>query len=111
MTLTQIVFYTLALFSVVVCDWCGGLFGIWLQLEVPPGVVFLNEALLPPSYSHLLPPPTHPPFISATSDITAMPVKAIPNQAGQLSAMSSLLEAKKMLYFRCKLHDSVTNYS
>ena len=28
---TQIVSYTLASSSVMVCDWCGGLFGIWLE--------------------------------------------------------------------------------
>ena len=48
MAWTQIVSYTLASSSVVVCDWCGGLFGIWLQLEVPLSVIFLTGSLLPP---------------------------------------------------------------
>ena len=72
MVWTQIVSYTLALSSVVVCDWCGGLFGMWLQLGVLLGVFFLTH-----------PPTTHLPFISATPDITAVSVKASQNQAGQ----------------------------
>ena len=63
--------------SVVVCDWCGGLFEIWLELGVPLGVFFLTEALLPPSN------PTHLPFISAAPDIIAVPVKVSENQSGQ----------------------------
>ena len=45
MAWTQIVSYTLASFSVVVCDWCGGLFDIWLQLGVLLGVFFLTILL------------------------------------------------------------------
>ena len=36
----QIISYMLALSLVVVCDWCGGLFGIWLELGMPMGVFF-----------------------------------------------------------------------
>ena len=46
---THIISYMLASSSVVVCDWCGGLFGIWLQLGVPLSVFFLTKVLLPPS--------------------------------------------------------------
>ena len=70
----------LASSSVVVCDWCGDLFGIWLKLGVPLGIVFLVD-----SYCHHpphCPPTTHLPFMSATPDITAVPVKASQNQAG-----------------------------
>ena len=63
--------------SVVFCDRCGGLFGIWLELRVPLGIFFVTEALLSPSY------PTHPSFISVTPDITVVLVKASQNQAEQ----------------------------
>ena len=61
------------------CGWCGGLFGIWLELEMPLGVFFLTGSLLPPPTLTIL----LPPLISTTPDITAMPVKASQNQAGQ----------------------------
>ena len=80
MAWTQIVSYTLVLSSFVVCDSCGGLFGIWLQLGVPLGVFCLTEALLPPSH---LPSPTCPLYVGTTPDITAMPVKTSQNQARQ----------------------------
>ena len=60
MAWTQIISYTSVSSSVMVCDWCGGLFGMWLQLGVPLGIFFLTEALLPPSHPHHLPPPTCP---------------------------------------------------
>ena len=72
----------IASFSVVVFDWCGDLFGMWLELRVPLGVFFLTEALLPPPTLA-----TYTLLISAIPDITTMPVKASQNQAGNLSAM------------------------
>ena len=57
---THIVSYKLASSSVVICDWCGGMFGIWLELGVPLGVYFLIDNLLPLPHPHRLPPPTRP---------------------------------------------------
>ena len=45
MAWTLIVSYTLASSSAVVCDWCGGLFGIWPGPGVPLSVFFLTEDL------------------------------------------------------------------
>ena len=80
-TWTHIVSYTLASSSLVVCDWCGGLFGIWQQLGVPLGVFFQTEDLLPPSYLHLLPPPAR--LYKCHSWYYSCASKSLQNQVGQ----------------------------
>ena len=69
----QIVSYTLALSSVVVGEWCGGLFGIWLELRVLlAACLFLNWIPVVTTHPQLSAPLLH--YIS---------VKASQNQAGQ----------------------------
>ena len=77
-TWIQSISQTLVSLSVVVCDWCDDLLGIWLELGVPLGVLLLTGYLLPPSTPTTF--PTHLPHVSATPNITAIPVKP---QAGQ----------------------------
>ena len=61
MALTQSI---LALSSVVVCDWCDNLFGVWLELGVPLGTGY---------HCHYT---SHSLINNATSNIIAVPVKA-----------------------------------
>ena len=65
MALIQNISQTLPLSCVVVCDWCGNLFGKWLKLGVPLGVFF--TCWIPVATTSLM---------SAAPNITAMPVKA-----------------------------------
>ena len=58
MTWTQIISETLASSSVVVCDCCGDLFGIWLELEVPLGVFSYWNPVAAPQPHHPPYPPT-----------------------------------------------------
>ena len=78
MAWTQIISYMLALSSVVVCDWCGDLFGIWLELGVPLGIFFPTGSLSPP-----LTPTTHLLLISTAPDHYSCAVKASQNQTRQ----------------------------
>ena len=76
MAWTQIISYTLAMSSVVVCGWCGGLFGIWLQLGVP--LVFSNWSPV-----NTLPPPPPPTLYKCHSWYYSRASKSLPNQAGK----------------------------
>ena len=70
---TYIVSYKLPSSSVVICDWSGGMFGIWLELGVPLGVylVGLGYSWAPLTRSRCQRPP--PP-------ISVVPYHAIPAQ-------------------------------
>ena len=109
MAWTQIVSYTLALTSVVVCDWCGALFGIWLQLGVPLSVFILTEDLSPLSHPHHLPPTHykhHSWYYSRVSK--SLPKSSRTNYQRWLGHSTW---GKKILYFQCKPHASTANYS
>ena len=81
-------------FAVVVCGWCGDLFGIWLELGVPLGVFFY---WIPVVATHPSLPTCS--FISTTTDITAMPVKASQNQTGSVITRPLYLKLKTCLTF------------
>ena len=105
--------------------------GLWLvwwlvwhmaAARVASGCLFLSKALVPPFPHPTAPqlpttqqlppllPPNHPHFISTTPDITAVTVKASPNQAGQ-TISNKIRPLYLKLNFQCKSYASTTNYS
>lgn len=79
----------------VLCDLCGHLFGIWLELKVPLSILSLLGYL----WHHLFHPPTH--CVTPGMYVTAMSVKIQHCKA---------LVMIRPINMQCKSHTSTTRY-